>query len=617
MSKNDSYSVYQNIYGKEKKKSVASEAVKQKAAEMLARPEVQAYREMAIYDHDLEQLASPIEILPAEISKLATTLHQRFETDQVDMMVDDIVIGIRQSIIGPFGLGPLLKGVDVLGASDKVGGNVDTVHNVRQGIYATTEEEQAYDNRASYSSHEVHGDERYIATNKAQSDSQEAGSSKDAYTGKDIPAKQNIDNKRDKRQLDHTVSAKETHDDAGRVLAEIPTEELANRDENLNSTTAVVNQSKGQKPVHATKRNQKQIEEFLKYNDDKGKNTREAYQAAKSKQADGTPLNQNDQDVINKVENNKGFLEHLQNVEERKAHLEQKVQSGETLTEKEQDELDKCNKLLEVDQDALEEKDEAARQDQDNEINRTYYTSSKFIKNTLKTSAGEGAKMGFQQAVGFLLDELFCQIVWEASDWWKNRKSVDGFLKEFKVRAGRIAENLIQKWDQFFVQFGKGFLSGFISNLVTVIINTFFTTAKRLVRVIREGFFSLMKAVSVILFPPEGMTFAQASHEGLKLLFGTGILVGGILLEEVVEDMIMAIPLLGAISSFVSPVIIGALTAICASFTAYFIDQIDLFGVVRDKKEEYVLDCLKYEQKAAIEACDTVIEELDALMCEA
>lgn len=48
-----------------------------------------------------------------------------------EQMIQECKQSVIQSIVVPFGLGKILA------AYDKVGGNVDTIHNARKGIYAT------------------------------------------------------------------------------------------------------------------------------------------------------------------------------------------------------------------------------------------------------------------------------------------------------------------------------------------------------------------------------------------------------------------------------------------------------------------------------------------------
>lgn len=77
-----------------------------------------------------------------------------------EQMIQECKQSVIQSIVVPFGLGKILA------AYDKVGGNVDTVHNARKGIYATNKEQGNYEKRGEYNSDEYHSHSKYIEINK-------------------------------------------------------------------------------------------------------------------------------------------------------------------------------------------------------------------------------------------------------------------------------------------------------------------------------------------------------------------------------------------------------------------------------------------------------------------
>mgnify|MGYP003308318607 CR=1 FL=1 len=85
-------------------------------------------------------------------------------------------------------------------------------------------------------------DERYKSANKEMKQQQAENNLKDEYTGKDIKPG-------DKANLDHTVSRKELYENKRRRQANIATEDLANKKENLNATNESLNKSKGAKSV--------------------------------------------------------------------------------------------------------------------------------------------------------------------------------------------------------------------------------------------------------------------------------------------------------------------------------------------------------------------------------
>jgi hypothetical protein len=86
---------------------------------------------------------------------------------------------------------------------DQLGGNVDTVHNVRSGVWATTAERQNFEQRGAYDSDAYHRHENYKATGQRDKSSQAAGTLHDPYRDKVMGANE-------QRNLDHVISAKTT-----------------------------------------------------------------------------------------------------------------------------------------------------------------------------------------------------------------------------------------------------------------------------------------------------------------------------------------------------------------------------------------------------------------------
>lgn len=142
---------------------------------------------------------------------------------------------IVESLISSFGLDFLVK--------DQYGGDVDTIHNVRQiGTdenmhYKNAGNQKAYAERGAYNSAEYHKDSRYIAKNREVSAQRKAGTLVDAYTGERIAPN-------GKSDLDHVISANEIHNDPGRVLAGLSGTDLANSKENLQPTNPHTNRTK-------------------------------------------------------------------------------------------------------------------------------------------------------------------------------------------------------------------------------------------------------------------------------------------------------------------------------------------------------------------------------------
>jgi hypothetical protein len=210
-------------------------------------------------------------------------------------------------------------------------------------------------------------------------------------------------------------------------------------------------------------------------------------------------------------------------------------------------------------------------------IEKTQY----YGKNSGITEVNEGTKMGIQQAIGLVMTEFFDATFDEIIDIYKNGFS-SGFDNEkfftiLNVRLEKIATRIKLKWRktsrEAAIAFKDGFISGFISNLVTTVINMFKTTGKRIIKIIREGIFSLFKAIKMLLFPPENMSFEDTMHEVKKLL-ATGVIVSlGVIVEEHISHLLKMSVFLTPFEEILTAIFVGALTGLAITITVYYIDK--------------------------------------------
>ncbi|XOB92499.1 lactate permease [Pseudomonadota bacterium 24LQ007] len=487
------------------------------------------------------ELAFPIEADSAEVNRLLSELRSSFHQQRLDDVLGSLKKEVIASIAGPFGLGKILS------AYDKAGGNVDTIHNAREGVYATDDECRRYDDRGEYDSSSYHGHSEYIAKNRQDTISQDNGTLRDSYTGEVL-----AQNK--KRNLDHTISAKEVHEDAGRVLAEVNGPTAANSKSNLNPTSEHINNTSG-----------------------KGALTTDEFLAKLERQAP-----------------------------ERRARIEELAAKPE-LSTKESRELERFREHEAVDADRMRQIDQDARKEYDAKINKKYYTSKKFASNTIKTGVDEGAKMGVQQAIGLLLVEFLSNSFIEIKQSFNQGLEGETLMHDIRIRLERIGKKCASKWKDMIEGFSGGFISGFISNLVTTLVNVFITTSKRFVRMIREGVFSLLKALKLILFPPSNMTFLESMHEATKLFAAGGIVIAGVALEEVIEKFVLSVPALAPIATLVTSVLVGSLTAISMALISYLIDKTDLLGVIKIEQSKFVLNSLDESIENRLKRCEELV----------
>lgn len=491
-----------------------------------------------------------LEVNSAEVNALLSELRSSFHKERLEQLLGETKRGVISSIAGPFGLGKLVS------AYDKTGGNVDTVHNAREGVYVTNEEKQRYNDRGEYNSGDYHGHIDYKNKNREDSKLQNEGKLSDSYTGSALEKNSN-------RHLDHTISANEVHNDAGRILAEVDGPRAANSESNLQSTSEHINNKSGKGALTT--------EEFL------------------------------------------SKLEHT--APQRQARIEE-LSGKSDLTGQENRELERLREHEAVDADRMRQIDENARKEYDENINKKYYTSKKFVMGTVSTGVNEGAKMGAQQAFGYLLVEFFSGSINEITDAYNNGLEGDSLYKDINTRLIRIGRNVADKWKGAIEGFSAGFISGFISNLITTIVNIFVTTAKRLVRMIREGVFSLLKAVKLILVPPENMSFVEVMHEAMKLIAAGGIIIAGVALEEVIEKLVLGVPFLAPFAPVATAVIVGSLTAIAMSLVAYLIDKFDILGVMKAQETTFMLKNLDKDIDEKLKRCESISEEIDGLLSQ-
>lgn len=470
-----------------------------------------------------------------EVQTYVKNIDNMFTESTINDLISECKDKTIEAIINPLGLGRIVA------LYDKVGGNVDTINNVRHGIWATEEEKRKYENREAYSPKEYHGAPGYREKNRKIGEQKKAGRAVDAYTGELLDSSSPTD-------LDHVISAFEIHNDRARVLAEVDGPTIANKDSNLQPTNPTANRSK----------KQKSMSEFIGYID-------------KQKEKLQTQIeNLMNKDQLN--ENQAAELEKLQK---------------------------KLDALNSIDSNLTQKCDEYARKEYNKTLNTQYYTSKKFILNTAKTSAYEGLKMGVQQAFGLLLYDLTNALFDEIVNMWHNGiiHDNDGWIHSLKTRFKRIGEKVITNWKNVVIAFRDGAFSGFLSNIITVFINIFATTAKNIVRIIREGTMVLVRTAKAVLFPEKNMTPREIWDNALKILVTGAITVGGVALQEAISKVMLSIPF----SNLLITICVGLVTGVSSAIALYALDKLDPFGAKDEKRRYAFYNKLQEDEKHLLE----------------
>lgn len=153
-----------------------------------------------------------------------------------DSMFEQFERTVVQSLLTSFGLDMFIK--------DRHGGDVDTIHNVRQ---IDDDKRMDYKNEAYYKTYlanpnynqpDYHqNNAQYRAKREKYNQLQFEGRLLDDYTGK-------LFSPEDLTDVEHVISANEIHNDRGRVLSGLDGVQLANSDDNLCVTHASINRAK-------------------------------------------------------------------------------------------------------------------------------------------------------------------------------------------------------------------------------------------------------------------------------------------------------------------------------------------------------------------------------------
>lgn len=400
----------------------------------------------------------------------------------MDLLFQQYKRVIVESLITSFGLDFLVK--------DQYGGDVDTIHNVRQVgqvpemAYKNAQNAAAYKNHGDYDNNEYHNDPRYRKIREQLKKQKEAGVLRDAYTGDKV-------DRNGKTDLDHVISAHEIHNDRGRVLAGIKGTDLANCEENLKATNPHTNRTK----------------------------------------KDGT-------------------IDQL---------LERR---GDEYSDKQKE------KMREV--------DAAARKDYNAKLAAAYYTSPHFAKDLTLAAANVGLRMGVRQALGFVFAEMWFAVEQEfqACDAKDEPFDLGDFLGRIGRGIQRGFENAKQKFPDLFSKFFSGATAGVLASLTTTLCNIFFTTAKNVVRVIRQSYASIVEACKVLLINPDGYPFGERMRATAKILAtGASVVVGVLIQEALAELPLGTLPLAGD----AVPVFCGTfVTGVMSCTMLYFLDRSEM-----------------------------------------
>ena len=449
----------------------------------------------------------------AFVAQINKGFHPNAQDDVYDSIFKEYERVVMTSLMTSFGLDFLIE--------DQHGGDVDTIHNVRQigqdqrMTYKTPEAAQAYEARGSYNYREYHADGRFSSVkHEARTRWQEAGQDiRDEYTGGGIGfhgRTQQIPPER-KAELDHIIETKAIHEDRGRILSGLNGVDLANAQENLAWTNKSLNASMGAWS--------------------KGVNDR-----YKRQYGCDAPL-----DMVDV----RAYVA---------AHPD----------------LDEATK-----QSLIEHYDQA-RENYDRRINQAYYCSPTFFQNAGKQALKLGVKMGLRQVLGLVFSEIWFSIKDQMHAARSMRKNLF-YQIGLGIRLGfnRARERYKELWNRFV----EGSVAGALSSLTTTLCNVFFSTAKHTVQIIRQSWASLLEAFKILLLNPDNLLFGDRLRAGAKVLATGASVVAGCLVSEVASKTPLGVLPLG-IGSIVTTFCGTLVSGIMSCTLLYHLDRHPLLNKI-------------------------------------
>lgn len=210
----------------------------------------------------------------------------------------------------------------------------------------------------------------------------------------------------------------------------------------------------------------------------------------------------------------------------------------------------------------MRKRDAEARAPYEQQINHTYYTSSKFLHQTASAAGKAGLAMGTRQMLGMVMAEV----------WFELREQLPALLTKLKVNfsfktfVGSITASLKGIWERvkvrfnaFLVAFKDGVFSGILGSLTTTVFNILATTHVMAIKIIRETWGVLVKAIKLLAFNPDKLSFVELCQSVTSLLsVGAATTVGSMAYTQLLP--ICSFPFGAELAAFASALITGTVT---------------------------------------------------------
>lgn len=245
----------------------------------------------------------------------------------------------------------------------------------------------------------------------------------------------------------------------------------------------------------------------------------------------------------------------------------------------------KKDKYSEEDKNRMMKADKESRSTYNHTITKTYYTSAQFASDLTRSAVKSASKMGVKEVLGFIFAEI----------WFELKKVFHRVKKplELKVLLHDIGEgikkgftNAKEKYSVLMTRLKDGVLSGFVSNIITTVCNIFFTTAKNVVKIIREAFSSLVKAAKILFINTEKLEPEEQLKSVLEIIsVGASVVFGSLISQAIGSTAIGQMPVVGEIvQGFVGAFVTGVLSCTLLWFFDKSAMMNKIYDYIRDRR---------------------------------
>ena len=227
--------------------------------------------------------------------------------------------------------------------------------------------------------------------------------------------------------------------------------------------------------------------------------------------------------------------------------------------------------------------DDGARKSIDQQVLRkklAHYSSS-MTKDSLK----QGGQMAIRQALGVVFTEVAAMVMDEVPNIIKQLHSEFSIEKLFS----KIGELVSEAFERVKAKMGgvleaikTGFTSGVFTSIITTVINMFATTAKNMIRLIRQALVSITEAIRILFFSKDKRTTGERVIAASKVLMTGASTVLGVLIEQSLSSFlqssgIAAIPVIGGVLADIIPIFVGTvLTGLLSVTFLYYMDHAEI-----------------------------------------